>query len=155
VNRSVRIVGISLLLGAGVLAGLIALGRSAPAHPGYEVSDVDVSRQLTGRWDWSTRLNPCRDSAQTIAFSPDKKTMMITLEYLAESDSDRVSTYDLVALSRSSLQGTIRGEKRRTNTGAPVVWDLVMFGATEFRWHRTDWNRGSYTDGVIRCDQRA
>lgn len=144
---------IALLIVAMVVGGfvvLVAIGATFLRRPPYVVSDVDIATAVTGRWDWSTRLNPCRDSAHTIAFSRDKKVMRITLEYLPASDSDRVAIYDIKRLSRSSLRGAIRGEARRTAAGVPVVWDLVLFGPAEYRWHRTDWAWG-YTAPVIRC----
>ena len=134
----------------GGIAVLAAFGAALLRPRPYEVSDVDIAKVVTGRWDWSTRRNPCRDSAHTIAVSCDKKVMTITLEYLPASDSHRVAIYDIDRLSRSSLRGAIRGETRRTDAGVPVVWDLVLFGAAEYRWHRTDWAWG-YTASVIRC----
>jgi hypothetical protein len=34
-----------------------------------------------------------------------------------------------------------------------VVWDLVMFGPHEYRWHRTDWQAGGYTKPNYRCPE--
>jgi hypothetical protein len=146
--RTLLVIVVSALGGIVILA---AVGAALLRRPQYEVSDVDIASAVTGRWDWSTRLDPCRDSAHTIAVSGDRKIMTITLEYLPTSDSDRVTTYDIQRLSRSSLRGAIRGETRRTDAGVPVVWDLVLFGPTEYRWHRTDWNAWGYTESVIRC----
>lgn len=147
-------VRITLLIVGTVLGGIVvlaAVGAALLRPPPYEVSDVDIANAVSGRWDWSTRLDPCRDSAHTITVSADKKVMTITHDFLPASDSDRVTTYDIQRLSRSSLRGAIRGEARRTDAGVPVVWDLVLFGPTEYRWHRTDWNAWGYTPSVIRC----
>jgi hypothetical protein len=136
---------------AGLLAVLILIGvLSQPER--YRVPDSDIMRHVAGRWDWSTRLDPCRDSAHVIAFSPDKKVMTITLGYLPASDADRITTYDLSVVTSSSIRGAIRGETRKTNAGVPVVWDLVLVGPNTYRWHRTDWNRSGFTQAVIRCD---
>jgi hypothetical protein len=151
-NRAVRIVTIGLAAAGGVLVVLVAISAWALRRPQYVVPGEDITRYVAGRWDWSTRVSPCRDSAHTIAFSPDRKLMTITSEYVARSDSERVATYDLLNVSRSSFRGAIRGETRRTPSGVPVVWDLVLFSPTEYRWHRTDWNSWGYTAAVIRCD---
>jgi hypothetical protein len=46
---------------------------------------------------------------------------------------------------------SFRGEQRRTAQGVPLVWDLVMFGPDEYRWHRTDWPMHRYTAPIYRC----
>lgn len=135
----------------GGIALLVTIGATLLRRPAYEVSDVDIAKVVVGRWDWSTRLNPCSDSTHTIAVSDDKKVMTITQDYLPASDTDRVAVYDIQRLSRSSLRGAIRGETRRTDDGVPVVWDLVLLGPTEYHWHRTDWNAWGYTASIIRC----
>lgn len=108
------------------------------------------SSHLTGRWDWSTRAHRCDDSAHVIAFSPDRERMTIAMPP-HPPDTGRTATYDVLSLTPSRLRGAIRGEKRLTASGGPVVWDLVMFGPNEYHWHRTDWASWQYTGAVVRC----
>jgi hypothetical protein len=144
-----------LLAIAGVVVGgvmcLFVIGLWAMSHRSYSVpAGQDILKQVTGRWDWSTRAHPCTDSAQVISFSPDGALMSITLEYLHDSAS-RPSVYDVQAVTSGRIRGAIRGEKRLTDAGAPVAWDLVLFGPDEFRWHRTDWTQFGFTAPMQRC----
>ncbi|MCU0626862.1 MAG: hypothetical protein MUF21_10335, partial [Gemmatimonadaceae bacterium] len=55
----------------------------------------------------------------------------------------------------SRIRGAIRGETRVDDNGAPVVWELVMFGPDSYRWRDTTWSEGRYTGAITRCpDQR-
>lgn len=67
------------------------------------------------------------------------------------TDTGWTATYDILSLTPSRLRGAIRGEDRRTDSGVPVVWDLVMFGPDEYHWHRTDWSAWQFTPGIVRC----
>jgi hypothetical protein len=147
---TLRIVG--LLAGGYVL--LIAFGMWSVSHTGYAFPDRDLPGHLHDRWDWSTRAHRCDDSAHVIAFSSDRKTMTISMPPRSSIDTGWTATYDIVSLSPSRLRGAIRGEKRLTDSGVPVVWDLVLFGPNEYHWHRTDWKPWQYTVGIIRCGPR-
>ena len=68
-----------------------------------------------------------------------------------KTDTGWSATYDILSLSPSRLRGAIRGEKRLTDAGIPVVWDLVPVGPNEYHWQRTDWQAWAYTAGIIRC----
>lgn len=67
------------------------------------------------------------------------------------ADTGWSATYDLLELKPSRLRGAIRGEKRLTDNGKPVVWDLVMFSPDEYHWQRTDWDPWGYTPAIVRC----
>lgn len=136
---------------AGVFVFVVALGLWSLSHNGYAFPDRDLPTHLAGRWDWSTRAHQCDDSAHVITFSRDRKTMTIAMPPSA-SDTGWSATYDILSLTPSRLRGAIRGEKRLTASGEPVVWDLVMFGPNEYHWQRTDWKPWEYTAGVVRCD---
>jgi hypothetical protein len=116
----------------------------------YVYPDRDLPSHLIGRWDWTTSAHPCGDGAHVIAFSEDRKTMTIS-HPAAQADTGWSATYDILSLSPSRLRGAIRGEKRLTDAGIPVVWDLVPFGPDEYHWQRTDWQAWAYTAGIIRC----
>ena len=42
-------------------------------------------------------------------------------------------------------------ETRRTSSGEPVVWDLVITAPDVYQWHRTDWPENGLTRAIIRC----
>ena len=143
---------VGLLAGGFVLT--TAVGMWSLSRMGYAFPDQDLPGHLQDRWDWSTRAHRCDDSAHVIALSSDRKTMTISLPPRSSTDTGWTATYDILSLSSSRLRGAIRGEKRLTDNGVPVVWDLVLFGPNEYHWHRTDWKPWQYTAGIIRCGPR-
>jgi len=150
-NRPVKI---GLVIAAALLGDVAifgAFGSYVFGGRSYAFDDNDLPRHLTGRWDWSNRAHPCGDSAHVITFSPDRRTMTIAMPARPPRDTGWSATYDLLSLEPSRLRGVIRGEKRRTKDGKPVVWDLVMAGPNEYRWHRTDWPAYSFTSRIRRC----
>jgi len=150
-NRPVKI---GLVIAAALLGDVAIFGAFGSYLFGgrsYAFDDNDLPRHLTGRWDWSNRAHPCGDSAHVITFSPDRRTMTIAMPARPPRDTGWSATYDLLSLEPSRLRGVIRGEERRTKDGKPVVWDLVMTGPDEYRWHRTDWPSYSFTATIRRC----
>jgi hypothetical protein len=149
-NRPVKI---GLVIAAALLGDVAIFGAFGSYLFGGRsyAFDNDLPRHLTGRWDWSNRAHPCGDSAHVITFSPDRRTMTIAMPARPPRDTGWSATYDLLSLEPSRLRGVIRGEKRRTKDGKPVVWDLVMAGPNEYRWHRTDWPAYSFTSRIRRC----
>ena len=150
-NRPVKI---GLVIAAALLGDVAIFGAFGSYLFGgrsYAFDDNDLPRHLTGRWDWSNRAHPCGDSAHVITFSPDRRTMTIAMPARPPRDTGWSATYDLLSLEPSRLRGVIRGEERRTKDGKPVVWDLVMTGPDEYRWHRTDWPSYSLTATIRRC----
>ena len=149
-----RPVKIGLVIAAALLGDVVIFGSFGSHLFGgrsYAFDDNDLPRHLTGRWDWSNRAHPCGDSAHVITFSPDRRTMTIAMPARPPRDTGWSATYDLLSLEPSRLRGVIRGEERRTKDGKPVVWDLVMTGPDEYRWHRTDWPSYSLTATIRRC----
>ena len=140
---------------AGGFALLVVFGAWSLSHTAYVFPDRDLPGHLSGRWDWSARSRKCDDSAHVFAFSPDRRTMTIAMPRRSSADTGWTATYDILKLTPSRLRGAIRGEKRLTEHGLPVVWDLIMFGPDEYRWQRTDWRAWEYTAGIIRCGTRA
>jgi hypothetical protein len=131
----------------------VALVAWSVSGAGYAFPDGDLPRHLAGRWDWTTASQPCGAESHVISFSPDRRTMTIARPPVG-ADTGWTAVYDLLEVKPSRLRGAIRGETRRTDAGAPVVWDLVMFGPDEYRWHRTDWQSWNYTPAVRRCDAK-
>lgn len=116
----------------------------------YDVArGADIRAVVAGRWRWDSDTAGCRD-AHTIAFGDGGKVMTITSGDIGKAEP---TTYDILRVTRSSIQGAIRGEKRLTKQGKPVVWDLVLTGPNEYRWRRTDWTLTpwSYTGKIRRC----
>ena len=146
----------AILLALVVVAGL-CLFWWAPWAPDYEVpGDTDIFTVAAGTWDWTTASADsfCVAKRHTVAFSPDRSFMTITLsEPWTDSTGvvHQVAVYDLSEHSRHHVRGRIRGETRLTDAGAPVVWDLVLTSADSYHWHRTDWPAFGYTAAVRRC----
>jgi hypothetical protein len=138
------------LIAGVVFTGLFVLDLAVSNRKEYAFVDGDLAKHLGGRWDWENRKGWCGAGAHVIGFSPDRKVMTISLPPHG-SDTGWVATYDVSNLTASRLRGAIRGETRLTPAGRPVVWELVMFGPNEYRWHRTDWRVADYTDAVVRC----
>ena len=141
----------ALVLGAVVLS---LTSEHPRGKADFEFPDHDLPSHLVGRWDWSTRDHQCDDSAHVISFSADRRTMTIAMPRRSAVDTGWTATYDILSQSPSRIRGAIRGEDRLTDRGVPVVWDLVMFGPDEYRWHRTDWSSGGYTASIYRCKAR-
>lgn len=127
------------------------IGSFLTRHKPFAFADGDLPRHVAGRWDWAGRTHQCDDSAEVITFSPDRRTMTIAMRPHSPADAGWSATYDILSLTPGRLRGAIHGEKRLTTDGKPVVWDLVMFSPTEYRWQRTDWPSTSYTRAVDRC----
>jgi hypothetical protein len=142
-----------LILGVPGLAFLALLFWWRPWQAYHVPADTDVFTVAAGVWDWAASETFCDSSGHAITFSADRARMVIT-QLGAAADSlaaaDRVAEYDLYAHSGRHVRGRIRGEARLTDDGEPVVWDLVLASANEYRWQRTDWS-GGYTPVVRRC----
>jgi hypothetical protein len=108
----------------------------------------DVFRAAAGTWGWARGHNTCARNPHTIAFTPQRDTMII--RYRDDADST-TSRYVISGTTASSIRGALIGEDRRTDAGALVVWDLVMMAPDSYRWHRTDWEPDGYTRSVVRC----
>jgi hypothetical protein len=116
---------------------------------------ADVRKFVAGRWDWKSHTKLCGDSAHVIAFPGAGEVMTITQQnrFVDSLGTDRTTTtYDVLRTDSTTIRGAIRGETRRTDDGKPVVWDLVLMGPNEYRWHRTDWWSRGYTAPIVRCD---
>ena len=125
--------------------------RTYAAPPGSSVFEV-----ATGTWDWEQAEEFCEKNPHTIGFSPDSSVMILTHKEPWTDGAGvehRVAEYDIWEHTRNRIRGRIRGELRLTESGEPVVWDLVLSSPDAFRWHRTDWVPLSYTPTVRRCDR--
>lgn len=142
----------ALLIGIVLIGGVAILAKSTGAYSLPE--EVDIRTHLAGRWDWESHGSLCSDSTHTIAFADSGRVMTITQQnvWVDSLGRDRTTAvYDIHAVTRSTVRGQIRGEERLTADGEPVVWDLVLSGPDEYRWHRTDWPPLGVTDRIVRC----
>jgi hypothetical protein len=141
-----------------VAGPLLALGAArAYVHytRPYQVPiGTDVFAVVQGTWAWTTSDTNCAKNPHTITFTPDHKGMLITASHpnhRPDGRLDSVAFYDIRAYTRSSIRGAIRGERRLTDEGRPVVWDLVLKSPDRYVWHRTDWAPEGYTREIRRC----
>ncbi len=113
---------------------------------------TDVFDAVEGSWDWAGRPGTCRENPHTIHFTPDRAYMIFTYPHPIDSATGRrEARYALRGTTAGSIRGFLLHEERRTEEGELVVWDLVLTGPDEYRWHRTDWAPGGYTANLIRC----
>jgi len=115
-----------------VILGLPALLLSAGAwyywetiFPVYRAPSEDpVFDVATGVWDWQSHEGFCKDNPHTVAFTPDRKVMVITSRRpwsdTAAAD-DRVAVYDISEHTASYIRGHLRDETRTTASGKNVV----------------------------------
>jgi hypothetical protein len=108
-----------------VILGLPALLLSAGAwyywetiFPVYRAPSEDaVFDVATGVWDWQSHEGFCKDNPHTVAFTPDRKVMVITSRRpwsdTAAAD-DRVAVYDISEHTASYIRGHLRDEARTT-----------------------------------------
>ena len=108
--------------------------------------DADVFEVVAGEWGWASGDNTCDKNPHTISFTPDRTVMTFV-------DRDGTWEYDIVEHEVARIRGAIRGEKRLTDAGKPVVWDLVMRGPNMYVWHRTDWPGLQTTGFIMRCGE--
>ena len=126
----------------GAPAGAAASSGAPPA----------IFAQIAGTWDWAGRPGTCRDNPHTLSFTPDGRYMLLTFAHPIDSTTGkREVRYELRGHTERSVRGFITDETRRTEGGELVVWDLVLFSPTSYRWHRTDWPETGFTPEVIRC----
>jgi hypothetical protein len=151
---------VALLLGLPLAAIVGLVVWWAPwSVPDYEVPPgADVFGVAEGTWGWvrAPADSFCVAERHTIAFSSDRSVMTITQsEPWTDDDGDvhQVSVYDLSEHDGRRLRGEIRGEKRTTDEGDPVVWDLVLTCGDSYQWHRTDWPSFGYTGEIRRCPE--
>lgn len=138
-----------------VIVAFVAYGLWSVHVTPYSVPEGnDIRATVAGRWTWDSDTAGCQQP-HTIAFAEDGKVMTITSGDIGATDA--VTTYDILSASRSTIRGAIRGEKRMTDKGTPVVWDLVLTSPDDYRWKRTDWSATpwSYTGRIRRCPAAA
>lgn len=145
-----HLLGWPLLL---VAAGLYWLAPWAPAV--YHVKQPEeIFAVVSGTWDWADADSTCAANPHTISFSDDHRLMYL-VHRRPWSDTTgaerRVTVYDVREETDSRIRGAIQGEPRVTETGEPVVWDLLLTSRDSYVWRRTDWSFYAHTNPVGRC----
>ncbi len=59
--------------------------------------------------------------------------------------------YKVLKVEGNVMTMFVEGETRKTASGDPVVWSLVLVDDNRYYWRRTDWEAGSGTSHVLRC----
>jgi len=140
-------------------AGLGQTTAPAP-KPSAQSQKLSVYGLAEGTWDFAHGDSTCLGNRHTISFSPDRKDMLLTFEQPVDSAaSQRVFRYRITAAGSGILpdlpfviRAKMEGETRKTDSGEPVVWDLVMATENRYHWHRTDWPGVGVTGAIVRCD---
>jgi len=115
---------------------------------------MSVRESLHGTWDWADVPARCGNDAGTYAFAADGRTLTVEVPAGAYFDTTAAGsrlTYEILAEPAGGLRVRAVGETRRTATGAPVEWEIVMLDQDTFCWHRTDWQAGGCTKPLARC----
>lgn len=145
-----------LAIGGGVvLVAFLGLAVLLSSRT-YEVPEgTEIFGFLEGPWTWSGADSACVTEPHVISFTPDRSQMIISHPAPVEGPdgrSDSVTRYDLIEVTRGRVRGAIRGERRLTEGGEPVVWDLVLRGPDRYAWRRADISSPfGYTRDVVRC----
>lgn len=114
----------------------------------------DIFRSLAGKWAWNHIPDQCSEDPHYISFSADRKTANFRVDRPFMRD-DRLVTeysYEIRQHDGNTLTMSMHDETRRTATGVPVVWVLILKDPKTYTWHRTDWESARVTPDVIRCD---
>lgn len=133
---------------------LLLLGVVKTTTP---VKEYDVPRGesifdvVSGVWGWPVKDLGCSTNPHTIRFTADRSQMLIGHILPDSSGAQRVTRYDILDVGPSRLRARIIGETRMTESGTPVVWDLVLTSHDSYRWHRTDMANWMMTADIKRC----
>lgn len=113
---------------------------------------VDLFEFIPGRWDYTGDAPACTIAPFTLEVADDRSRFTISPEPTEEVADPQASVYDVLDVKPGFLRSRIIGEKRLTDDGEPVVWDIIPLDESSFCWRRTDWAENSCTAPVIRCD---
>ncbi len=135
-----------------IAASVLAIGLPGSTS----AADDRLLRQVEGRWGLAG-VNSCAENAQTIRFSADASTMLLSYREPIEGVNgyEQFFEYQVEGQAGNAIRMSLRGETRRTEAGDPVRWDLVLIDADRFCWHRADWDVGACTPPEHRCESNA
>jgi len=117
---------------------------------GYNL--LEMSRLLeNATWGWSNEPRVCHDKLREFNFNSDLTVMLNIQSANVNARNSATSTYRVISNTTNSITMQIAGEKRMTNAGKPVIWELRFDGPDSFCWHRLDWRQQGCTVSLIRC----
>jgi hypothetical protein len=109
----------------------------------------------SGTWGFDIDGVRCNENFHTINFPESGETMILRYAKGVEGQPPTEAVYRLLGEGPGFMRMKIEGEKRTTDTGEPVVWDLMLLSQDSYCWHRTDWQEGGCTQPAYRCPERA
>jgi hypothetical protein len=151
-------VGPMLALVYGIPLAIIVLTVAGWRHwnPAFEVAhESQIFDVASGTWDWAGSDGFCVRDPHSISFDDDLTIMRLTHRepYVHEDGTEQFTwEYDIVLHDRRRIRAIMRGETRFTETGDPVVWDLVLKSADVYRWKQTHLPVFGYSDENRRCE---
>lgn len=150
--------------------GIPAVGIATPSakQPEPVTPPLDASRkpsrepliaQIEGVWAWTTTNLGCSENPHTLRFSEDNLVMYLTHEHPLPDPKTGVLegeyVYDVESVEPDRILMRLRGEDRRTPSGALVEWELVVRSPDTYCWRRTDWQPEGCTIPNVRCQATA
>ncbi len=115
-------------------------------------TSIDLFEFIKGRWDYTTDEPACTVNPFTLDVVEDRTQFINRSEPNKDSDSTHVSIYDVLEVTPEYIRGRIQGEERLTESGEPVIWDIIPLNEQSFCWRRADWPSENCTAPIIRCD---
>ena len=146
---------LGLLLGVPLLVTIGLIYWWSPWPDKYDVASPDaIFTQVAGDWYWKDH-DECGVRYHHIAFDS-SQTVMTLVSYDPATDSTEATVdttiYDLHGHSTHHLRGLIRGERRKSLVGRPVVWDLVLTSPNSYQWKQAGISSIlGYSGEILRC----
>lgn len=114
-----------------------------------------IHTYISGAWGWAGS-DTCGVNHHTITVDSTRTvlTLVHARPWFDSTKGERVAStvYAILDVGRSHVTGAIRGEHRRSPTGAPVVWDLVLTGPDQYQGKQAGfWGVFGYTTPIRRC----
>jgi hypothetical protein len=120
---------------------------SAPPHP--------IFAKVQSTWGAEEQsIYSCNREPHNITFSPDFSTALFKVPKpipMADGTVRDTIVYKVLKAEGNVLTMFVDGETRKTPSGDPVVWSLVLVDDNRYYWRRTDWSPGAGTSPVVRC----
>lgn len=141
---------VAVLLPLLLLPAAHVRAQSAASYEGPP-SLPPVMRKVIGEWDWSGDSLTCKHNPHTLDFTNDSAFMVLRFRRKQDSTSKQVVRYRILKYTDHTVTGQIEGEQRRTKTGKPMVWDLVLTGPNSYRWRENGGLAQGMTRAIVRC----
>lgn len=133
-----------------VLSAALPSGAEPPAK-----KKVPLEAALAGTWGFELEGGTCDVNPHRISFSQDRMTMELRYSKGVNGKPAAEATYRVKGKGKDFLRMKMDGEKRRSDRGILVEWDLVLVTPDSYCWRRTDWEPDDCTVEAIRCPEAA